>query len=213
MQHQKMSSKQILQIAILVFFLIVIYILFTAVSRIGKEKVSIEVIPKDATVYVDGKKIGSSDNYIKKGTYRFSAKKEGFKDDTQTITVPKGGVYIGLTPDPKSNKAIKWLQDNPKIQSQRESIGGKMADLQGYYIEKNTPVISSLPYYDSIAPFSIDYSGSKNREYGIFLTISNSVPQSRVEALRYIKQNGGNPTDLEIIYKDFKNPLKNSGGE
>jgi hypothetical protein len=183
------------------------------VGRIGKERVFIEVIPTDAVIYIDGKKISSGDNYIKKGTYGFSAKKEGFRDDIQIITIPKGGLDIGLIPEPKSTKAKKWLQDNPKIQDNREAIGGKMSELRGYFIENKTPIISVLPYYDSIAPFSIDYGGSRSGEYGTLIIISNSIPQSRVEALKYIKQNGSNPTDLEIMYKDFKNPLTNSGGE
>ena len=207
MQHIKISSKQVLIIVSLLLFILVIFIVFTSIDRVGKEKVSIELIPNDSTVYINNKKINSGDNYIKKGTYKFSAKKEGFKDDIQTITVPSGGISIGLTPEPISNKAKKWLQDNPNIQAQRESMGGRMASLRGSYIEKNTPIISSLPYTDTSGPFSIDYSGSNNREYGTSIVISNSLPQGRLEALRYIRQNGGDPTNLDIRYEDFKNPL------
>lgn len=207
MQQLRLSPKQILQIITLLFFIILIYVIFNTISRFGKEKVSIDVIPSDANLYIDGKKINSGDNYIKKGKYKFSVKKEGFKSVNQTITIPKGGVDVGFVPDPISNEAKKWLQDNPRIQRNRESIGGEMASLTGSYIEENTPIISNLPYADAVAPFSINYGGSTSREYGVFIVIGNSVPQSRVEALQYIKQNGSNPTDLEIRYEDFKNPL------
>ena len=207
----RFTFKQKVAVLFVIFILFVTYSIFTVIERTGKEKVSVTVIPNDAIIYLDNKQINKGDIYLKKGTYTFSAKKKGFKTDTQIIKVSDKEISIGLLPTPESEEAKAWLRNNPTIQTQREGVGGDMAALRGRYIEEQTPLIKELPYTDINAPFSIDYGASPTRKYGVIIYISDSTPRGRQLALNWIKQQGANPTDLEIYYNDFTNPITEEG--
>lgn len=210
-KYKKFIIKYKVQIILLSLTFILIFYIYSYIDNLGKINVFIKVLPEDSVVYINNKKSNAGNNHLKPGKYTIKASKDGFKDDSVTVYVESSELNIGLTPDPNSEEANKWLRDNPQIQEEREAIGGQMASLRGEYVEKQTPLINSLPYDDISAPFSIDYGGSKNRSYGTFIVISNAVPQSRVEALNWIRQQGTSPTDIEIQYKDFKNPLVEGG--
>lgn len=207
----RLTFRHKIYIALVLFIILVIFSVYTAVDRIGKEKVSIVVIPADSHIYLNDKKIDSGDIYLTEGTYTFTAKKDGFKSDSQVIKVVKGGVSVGLLPKPESEEAKQWVKNNPTIQMQREGIAGDMAVLRGRYIEDQTPLIKELPYTDINAPFSIDYGASPTRKYGVVIYISNSTPYGRQAALKWIRQQGVNPSDLEIYYNDFTNPITEEG--
>lgn len=204
---EKLSFRQKWIIVLLVFALIITFFLTIAISRIGKTKVNIELIPKDSSLYIDGKKFGSGDNYLKTGKHTFEAKKSGFIDDKVVLQVDNESLEIGLIPEPKSKEAIDWLNKNPEIQLNREGIGAKMSSLIGGYIEENTPIINDLPYTDIKGPFTIDYGTEPSRLYGIFLEITDSTPLGREAAVSWIKNQGYDPTNIDIRFDDFENPL------
>lgn len=207
----RFTLKQRLYVILVLFICLIVFGIYIAIDRVGKEKVSITVIPTDSQVYLDDKKINSGEIYLTEGTYTFTAKKDGFKSDSQVIKVVKGGVSVGLLPVPDSEEAKKWLENNPTLQTQREGIAGDMAALRGRYIEDQTPLIKELPYTDINAPFSIDYGASPTRKYGVIIYISNSTPYGRQAALKWIRQQGSNPSDLEVYYNDFTNPITEEG--
>ena len=68
-------------------------------------------------------------------------------------------------------------------------------------------MISKLPYSDVTGPFTIDYGPSTTRKDGVFLLISDSSPRGRVNAFKWIRQQGYDPTDFEIVYTNVANPL------
>jgi len=204
----RFSPKQKLSFAAAVFMVLVVVILGVTISRIGKTRVSIKVIPSDAQVFIDGKQSVAGDVYLKPGTYTFSAKKKGFLEDKLVVIVDSTEESIGLIPEPNSDEARRWQKDNPALQLQREEIGGKRAALEGEYVAKNTPLIEYLPYTDVSGPFTIDFGSSKSRQYGTFLEINNSSAKGREKALQWIRSKGYDPTDFEIRYDNaFVNPI------
>lgn len=204
---EKLSFRQKWIIVLLVFALLVTFLLTIAISRIGKTKVNIEIIPKDSSLYIDGKKSSPGDNYLKPGKHTFEAKKSGFTNDKVVLRVENESLEIGLIPEPKSEEAIDWLNKNPEIQLKREAIGAKMSSLLGGYVEDNTPIINDLPYTDVDGPFTIDYGSTPNRLYGSFIEITDSTPLGREAAISWIKSQGYDPTDIDIRFDDFENPL------
>lgn len=175
-------------------------------SRIGEKKVKITVIPSTAEVFVDDREVGGS-VYLANGEYTFKARAEGYKDDEFKVSVGEGKNVVELIPSPESPEAIEFLDDNPAIQAKREAIGGRRSEQLGDKVKNETPILSKLPVTDISGPFSIDYGGSGDREYGSFLLVSDSSPKGRASALKWIKQQGVDPTDLEIKFADFYNPL------
>lgn len=181
--------------------------LFVGLSHSGKTKVGITVVPSNSQVTVDGKEVSSGTVYLKPGDYTFKASANGYKDDVQDVLVENESIKLGLVPVPDSEAARQWLADNPQIQRQRESIGGQNADRNGERVRKATPLISKLPRTELNGPYEIGYGPSLDRKDGIFIEINYSSPNGRKKALKWIRDQGTDPTDLEIRYVDFSNPL------
>jgi hypothetical protein len=194
-----------------ILFLLIIVLSLTVAHR-GKTKVSVTVAPGDSQVLVNGKEQGAGTLYLEPGKYTFVAKKSGFADDSETVEVKSEPVSVNLVPAPTSPEAFAYLQQNPDVQAAREAIGGQQAQAYGQALKDETPLISQLPYTDINGPFTINYGPSTTRKDGVFLLISNTSPRGRANALKWIRQQGYDPTDLEIIYAGYANPLSGEAG-
>lgn len=197
------------KIAIILICLIFIgtAFIFLATRNNGKTRIKIEAIPSDSTIYINNNRITKSEVYLKPGKYTFKATKTGFVDDSVTLTITQQNETVSLLPSPNSEAAYNWIKDNPDIQIDREAIGGEMSQRKGEEVARQDPIIKALPYDDLVGPFSIDYGASKKRPNGIFLDISNSSPQGRENAMKWIKSQGYDVTDLEIVFRDYNQQL------
>lgn len=176
-------------------------------SHSGKTKVNVIVIPSNAKVTVNNKELSSNTLYLEPGDYTFKASAAGYKDDVQDVLIADESIELGLVPAPDSEAARQWLADNPQIQLQREAIGGQNADRNGERIRKATPLITKLPRTELNGPYEIGYGPAPDRKDGIFIEVNYSSPNGRKKALKWIREQGVDPTDLEIRYIDFSNPL------
>lgn len=206
MQVQSQRKKLIFIIG-LVVIIFVLYQIVLFISRLGETKVEITVVPYDSVVSVNNEPIEGRTIYLGQGNYTFSAQKDGWSSDEQSIDVGKDTVQVGLIPEPSSEQTKQYLKDNPDIQLQREAIGGLRANLKGQKIQNQNPLVEFLPYSQESPPFSIDYGPSKERKGDVFLLISDATPNGRQAALDWIRLQGVDPTDLEIFFSDFLNPL------
>lgn len=201
---------KVLAVIVTVAFLFVIYQVGVSVSRIGENKVTVNIVPKDAKITVNGKPAPSNAIYLGPGNYNISGSKTGWKTASQSIKMGKSSIEVFLIPVPESDQA-KALASKPNIRRQREEIGSKFANSQGQQTENQNPLITALPYTSVDGPFSIDYGPSTARKNGVIYIISNSSPEGRQNALRWIKEHGQDPTDLQIEYDGFVNPLVSGG--
>lgn len=209
---KNLSTKQKLifvAIAIvLVYFMISVANFFI---NSGKTKVTIEVAPEDSIVYVDGKKFKAGSLYLDRTSHAFVAKRDGFKDDVVTIVVGQEPARVGLLPFPNTDEAKKYLRLYPEVQQQRESIDGANNQGLGTAIVNQTPLIKLLPSTNINAPYVIDFGPSKTRTNGTVIYIGDSTSEGRISALKWIRAQGYNPSDLEIVFSDFSNPITQDG--
>lgn len=203
----KISPKLQIAAVALVIILGIMYGLIVTGQRLGKTAVDIQVLPKNSEVTVNGVEYENGKTYLKPGTYEFVAKYPDFSDAKKTVTITKESAEVILLPEPNTEAANELLKNNPDLQRQREALGGREANLKGLEQEKKTPIITLLPYSDLTAPFSIDYGPSEYRKDDVVIIISNSTPDGRDYALRWIRQQGYDPANLEIVFDDFVNPL------
>ncbi len=213
MENQQLF-KRLLYTGGIMVALLVVYLVAINLSRSGKTAVIIDVAPSDSTVTVDGKEVGAGKIYFSPGNYSFNASRPYFEDDKVSVSVKaKGGeVFVDLLPEAKSDEAKLFLEENPDVQAAREVVGGHRANSKGLQIEKQTPLITKLPFTSIDGPFTIDYGPSPTRKNGTFLIVSDSSPEGRVAALKWIRQQGYDPTDFEIQFDDFVNPTFNYSG-
>lgn len=194
-----------------IIVLILLYFIILHLSRLGETKVSIVAIPENSTVEINGKNFDQGNVFLKPGEYTFTAKLKGYEDDSLTKKVENQSIEVSLTPTPASEEAEDFLIENPHIQAERERIGGARAAEAGALRHKQAPVIELLPVTDIAGPFSIDYGPSEERKNGIFLVVSDSSPEGRKNSLKWLRERGHDPTDLEIRFVDFDNPIKKKG--
>jgi flagellar basal body-associated protein FliL len=70
----------------------------------------------------------------------------------------------------------------------------------------SSKALHTLPITDINGPFTLEYLYTKNDVD--YLKVSDSSPQGRMNALHWIRENGLDPTDLNVQFEDFTNPLK-----
>lgn len=209
----KISPKLQIAAVVLVVVLVVLYGAVITGQRIGKTAVDIQAVPSNSEITVNGVEYENGKTYLKPGTYDFVAKYPDFSDAKKTVTITDESAEVILLPEPNTEAANEYLASNPDIQREREALGGREANLKGLEQEKKTPIITLLPYSDLTAPFSIDYGPSDYRKGDVVIIISNSTPDGRDYALRWIRQQGYDPADMEIVFDDFVNPLTQNSEE
>ena len=200
-------TKRIILSASIILSLIIFYYVSVAVSRMGKTEVTIDVAPNDAQVTISGKKGKVGTNYLKPGSYEVVVKNSNYYQQKKSFNVTKEPKYIGIIMSPSNSETEAKVASDKKIYLQRESIGGQLALIRGNEIRSITPLINQLPYTDVAGPFSLDYGPSYLNGLGSFIEITDSSPDGRVNALKWIRSQGYNPTNLEIQFNDFQNPI------
>lgn len=195
--------RLILGAIILLVVVLAAWGLYTSTIHRGKIGVEIQVVPGDAQVFLDGKRISSSKPYLKPGSYVFSATKEGFEKNSAEITISATHRYVGILLSPVSDEAKKWATDN---QAKIEQIGSRIVTERASVVENENPLLAKLPYDDIMGPFSIDFGFNTEQSYSAYIIIKNATPAGRVRALQWIRDQGVDPADLTIQFEDFNNP-------
>lgn len=200
-------NTRLVAIGVGVFVLIVIIIgIFFSVNRMGKVKVSIDVLPNDSTLFVNGKKVDKT-VYLEPGTYTFAAKKDGFVDATSVMVISEENNTVTLLPEAQSDEAIRW-RERSADQAIMESMGGKAADERGVSLRERYPLINSLPYeHVTDNFFSVHFGFEGDNNSSIYFIVGDANPAGRVDALNWIRSQNIEPTDLDIRFENFKNPL------
>ena len=90
------------------------------------------------------------------------------------------------------------------------SSSNKVPDTSVYEGGKETGNENSVLITDLTGPFTITYLGTENSIDKI--SITNSSPNGRQKAVKWLKDQGYNPSNLDISFVDFINPLFDDGG-
>lgn len=207
-EDSKLFKKIVLGVFVLVLLLIGFTVLNSSKHK-GTTKIDIHVIPEDSQIKVDGV-VSDKVTYLNAGNHKFEAHKEGWADAIQTIEIKaeekQRNVY--LVPAPNSKEVSDWLNKNPKVQQQRETFGSINFEVNGTQVSKKYPLVVKLPYIDRY--FRIDYGvgvKSKDQATSTAIYIRASSAENRQMALNWIRQQGFDPTDYEIVFKNFNNPF------
>lgn len=201
------TLKRILLVTAVLIGLLVVYAGFVSLGRLGKTKVQISIAPSVATITLDNKPVNNGVFYLKSGSHRLVASYPNFSTESKNFSASDQDLAaISISLNPLNQKAEDFLKANPVYQLQREAVGGQ--ELSGRALVNSTPIIKLLPRTSIDDYYRIDYESSPSDKTRARLLISNSSPNGRQNALQWIKQQGYDPAELEIIFSDFQNPLK-----
>jgi hypothetical protein len=198
-------KRQAVIIFVAIIALITLAMTATYAGRAGKTAVVISTVPSDAQITFSDQNESNGTQWLKDGTYKVVAKKDGFDTLTRTVIVSKDKsqnvVAVSLTA--KSADAKKWAADHDNDYRRNEQYGAIEASSNGQYFTSLNPITAKLPFQDPY--FTIGYT--QNNDQTISLTITTPSPRYRFYAVEKIRQLGYDPTDFKITFNDFLNPL------
>lgn len=178
----------------------------TARERHGTIAVSVEVVPRDATVTLSNNQEVPSHGaaYIKPGDYKVTVKKEGFTTRIYDLRVSDNSVpyiYIGLAGKTKDAKA--WQKNHMRDYQNLELLTVEKNRDYTTLLRSANPIVEILPIKDPY--YTIDYRN--HNDGSIELIVYGTSPRYREVAIAYLRDKGYEPTDYRITYESFKNPL------
>ena len=200
------KNKRIISIVAICFFgLLIAWSVVTLIGRIGKLPLQISVVPSDASITINGGSYHNGTVWIKAGTYTMTVEKSGFTTQKKSVAVTdqkdKNVVAVSLVAE--SDDAKKWADQHKDEYSKNEQYGAIEADQAGKYFSAKNPITDKLPFKDPY--FTISYQARD--DLSIKLLVDTPSPRYRFYAIEKIRELGYDPTDFEIEFSDFHNPL------
>lgn len=205
-QENNSNNRLLLYVALggLLVMLIVVILFASLRNRTALDIKSI--IPDDINVTVDGKKVKSNANVgVNPGKHTVEAKREGFVDKKIEVDLKKNEVRkIDLSLLPKNAVGYTWLQENKNAVRDLEAKTGQAYDDAAQQGVKANPLIQYLPMLRR--DWRIDYGASQKEPTNpkaVSIIITYVTEGSKQNALTWIRDQGFDPKDYEIIYKQM----------
>ena len=204
------NRRKVLAIGAILLIVVVGWGLFTYVSRIGKVPVVINAVPSNSTVYAGEIRVGSGTVWLVPGEYTIKSSKEGFADRQKKVTVSndKKNNVVALALTPESDEAKQWADKHQQQYKNNEEFGAIEARINGEQFRQNNPVTAKLPYDDPY--FQINYVVEDD---DVIVTITTPSPRYRYLAVQKFRELGFDPSDYQIRFTDFTNPLEGARNE
>lgn len=207
-----MKRNQLLLVVAIVgigFIGIVVYSIYTTISRTGKESVKVYIVPEDAQVTANGQKINSGTAYLEAGKYTIEGKKDGFENYKEEVTIGSpNNEIIDVALPAVSDSAKEWAKKNQKLYLEREGRGGERARERGDEFHKLNPITTKLPVSNVL--YTISYTMDPTDFSGNSIILQVTAPAGyREGVLNKIRDLGYDPTNFKINFKVYENPFDN----
>lgn len=207
----QLKRRLYIGIGVIALGLVIAALLLGLQSRDKTATIEIQsAVPNDASVTIDNGKVGSnSKNAVLPGKHTVAARRSGFEDKTQEVEVKQGETkIIRLIMTPNSEEGYTWLRNHPDLAVEYESMVGQQFDQASDKATQINPLIAYLP--EVHRTWRIDYGASAAHPddpgaLAIIITYGGSDIDKQ-NALDWIKSQGFNPSDYEIIYKTPSQP-------
>ena len=180
---------------------------FFAITRGGKEPVTIYLIPSDTKLLVNGQQLHEGTSYLKPGRYNVEATRSGFESKKEILIVGTPNTStIDIALNGISASAKKWQQDNQELYLRYEDRGGVRAQQEGETFTADNPITSSIPVKTPI--YTIGYRADPADPTGNSIIIEiDSMDGYRNAAIDKIREFGFDPTNFKITFRDYESPF------
>lgn len=201
-------NKKIMILATLICMAVLatIYASFTFIERQDKVAVRIDIFPSSAAMTIEGQKTGPGTTYLRPGTYAVRASHDGFQDVSSTLRVNSSTKNYVVSLEPITEDAKKWVDEHQEEYVHIRQLGEKSIRQSGEYFYEKNPIAKKLPYKTFMYAIGYQKDPSDPSENSIIVTID--APEGyRQSALYQIRRLGFDPTDLNILFRDYENPF------
>lgn len=183
------------------------YGIYIAISRSGKEAVTVYLVPSDATLTANGERISAGTAYLKPGNYTVKASKDGFREYSTQVTInAPNQTEIDIALGPVSEEAKKWVAEHQDLYLAYEGRVGGRANKRGEAFSEKNPITSRLPVTNLL--YSIGYRSDTSDPSGNSIIIEIDTTRGyRRAALEKIREIGYDPTDYKINFTNYENPF------
>ncbi|HEX7963778.1 MAG TPA: hypothetical protein VF466_04280 [Candidatus Saccharimonadales bacterium] len=196
-------------IAVVVVVAFIFLSLLSAIQHHGKVKVNVQAAPSKITLKVDGKKVSTNGTlYVIAGTHRWEASFNGFTSKSGNFSAEGKSVDLLVYLEPSGAAGTKYLNDNPKEKYSIEGIVGQAVTQDADRKAAAQPFVKQLPSTGPGFEYQIDAGATpKDAKYpdqpGIY--ISADTDTAKADALAWIRDAGGNPDTMNIVYQPLGN--------
>lgn len=190
-----------------VLLLVAVWIGYMAALDTPSKDVSltVEVAPAGSSLEIDGDSVRGGEHKVAAGSHRVTASKKGFKSQTQTITTKPGDTsYAGFILEPSDPDLANWYENNEADQKLAEGISSHLADYESERTFATQSILQLLPYTLSngrgdLIEISLGVPLTRSSTQQA-LYITADVADDRQAALDWIKNNGFDPTNVDIVF-------------
>jgi hypothetical protein len=173
------------------------------VARPYTATINITVTPSVATITLNGQHASNGKNKVKPGNYTVTASYKGFTTVSKQVSAQKGQTAtVGIILESNSPLTASWYQSHSKDQTTAEVIAGRDFDTKAAQQAKSQPIINLLPYIGPGFEYRIDYGLKPSDSSNPVIYIQTDSDQGKQDALDWIKNQGFNPSTLNIQYVD-----------
>lgn len=208
---QKPKATTIITIASIGFAVLVVFIIFLAITNSRKSSTLHTIIaPSFATLTINNKTYHpNQDHRLEPGNYQVKITADGFQEKSLQIELSPNqttNLYQYLTPN---DHDISWYYQNSKEAELFSQVTDAMANQQADQYREQYPIVSLLP----ISVVEVDKETYTMKEYRIdvgkftdcktdfCLKITDMTGGNQTAAYDKLRENGYNPDDYEIIYE------------
>lgn len=200
------KKKQLLILTTVAVVVLLGFIIFFTFQKLTKGTIKLTVIPRDATVYLDGEKITLSDKGertldISPDKHTLTAERKGFQKKTQDVQVnARETKEVQLLMNPSSQEGKDYFTDNPNDALPYEGKAGEEYSNRVQKIIDAYPFLSLLPYRTDT--FIISYGASQaypddDSKFAIYISYADDA--SLFEAKNWLISQGARLDSLEIV--------------
>lgn len=163
--------------------------------------IQVEFTPKSSLASLNGKRISFGNHRIQPGNYEIIIEKQGFTTQTKRVAVKKDMTsYVGVVMQSNSPDTSNWYETHPEDMMLIERISSNEFNESTKNVTKDHPLLTSLPFTAPGFSFSVTSSQIDEKGEPIIL-IKYFTPQDRDDAVTWIRANGFNPDNMNIVYE------------
>jgi hypothetical protein len=210
--------KKILIAAGGIVFVIVCWNIITYIEHRGLVKITVDALPNDSLVTLDGKNISAGGIYVKPGEHTLKASRQYFESVVNSFNTNRinTSAPIYLLPIPNTAAALKWLEQNPAVQQQREAEAGVESDSIQSQLTNANSFFNQLPiiYGDGQGGFvRIDEGAPLSPGGPPTVYVTAATPAARQGVLTYMRSRGYDPAAMNIVFNSQSIPIWSNGGD
>lgn len=169
--------------------------------------VVIKKVPSDVKIFVNDKEIIGNRTNLANGTYTVKAEKDGFISKTSTEIITDDAKFIAISLVPSSDTAKKWASDNQQQYLELEKFVGSESENSGKTLATKNPIVTELPIQGPTYTIGYILDSKDTSSTSIILTI-DAVEGYRNTAIRTLYDDGYNPAEYALSFKNLTNPFK-----